>query len=418
MSGKLSIDNDEGMEAIRADFPILKQIVHGRPLVYLDNAATTQLPQTVPDALMRHYATQNGNVHRGTHYLSQRSTEALEQARRRVAAHIGAREEEVIFTAGTTAGINALAACWQPEDARCNAIVVTALEHHANFVPWQQRCRHEGWEFLVCPLDRQGNVDFAAMESLLANHRVGLVACAQVSNVLGTVTDVAAMAQLVHGFGALLLVDAAQSIRHERVDVAQMGCDFLAFSGHKMMAPTGIGVLWGRFNHLAKLSPFMFGGEMVDEVRAAETTYADIPLRFEAGTPNYSGAIALGEAFSYLDGLGYDAIGRREHWLLAHAEQQLSRIGGLHIVGAPRHRAGCLSFVLDGIHPFDAATLLDALGFAVRSGNMCAQPLLNETYDHRFVLRVSPAFYNTFKEIDAFVAALERVVSMLAVKHD
>lgn len=402
------------VETVRRDFPILGQSVKGCPLVYLDNGATTQMPEPVLQEIVRHYHTDNANVHRGIHTLSERSTAALEAAREKVRAYLNAKQaEEIVFTKGTTDSVNTLARALEPHIGEGDAIVASALEHHANFVPWQQLCLRTGAKFLVAPLDGNGDVDLGALGRLLSENRVALVAMTHVSNVTGTVNPVARIAGMAHEHGALMMVDAAQSIRHEEVDVQAIGCDFLAFSGHKTCAPTGIGVLYGRFEELEKLSPVEFGGEMVDIVTTERTTFEALPLRFEAGTPNYVGARALGAALDYLEGLGRKAVRSWEHKLLAYAEERLSAVEGLKILGHPAHRAGCLSFTVKDVHPFDLAALLDTQGVALRSGNQCAQPLLHETYGIQNVTRLSPAFYNTREEIDACTAALERVIPLL-----
>lgn len=402
------------VETVRRDFPILGQSVKGRPLVYLDNGATTQMPEPVLQEIVRHYHTDNANVHRGIHTLSERSTAALEAAREKVRAYLNAKQaEEIVFTKGTTDSVNTLARALEPHIGEGDAIVASALEHHANFVPWQQLCLRTGAKFLVAPLDGNGDVDLGALGRLLDENRVALVAMTHVSNVTGTVNPVARIADMAHEHGALMLVDAAQSIRHEEVDVRAIGCDFLAFSGHKTCAPTGIGVLYGRFEEFEKLSPVEFGGEMVDIVTTERTTFEALPLRFEAGTPNYVGARALGAALDYLEGLGRKAVRSWEHELLAYAEERLSAVEGLKILGHPARRAGCLSFTVKDVHPFDLAALLDTQGVALRSGNQCAQPLLHETYGIQNVTRLSPAFYNTREEIDACIAALERVIPLL-----
>ena len=402
------------VEEIRRDFPILDQSVFGRPLVYLDNAATMQMPKPVLGRIVDHYNSDNANVHRGIHALSERSTATLEAARNTVAHFIGAPSPDgVVFTSGTTASLNLLAFGLCPSFPEGSAVVVTALEHHANFVPWQQACKRAGLEFVVAPIDDRGNVDEAALQHIFEAHRVSLLAFAQVSNVLGTVTPVRALCDMAHSYGALAVVDAAQSIRHERVAVRAMDCDFLAFSGHKMGAPTGIGVLWGKKEALEKVSPILFGGEMVDKVSKESTTFERLPLRLEPGTPNYVGAIGLASACDYLEGLDRERICAYEHDLVNHVERALSAIEGVHVLGSPCHRAGCVSFVVDGAHPYDIATLVDKMGVAVRSGNQCAQPLLHETYGVQNVARISPAFYNTHEEVDYAVGCLERVLRML-----
>ncbi len=399
---------------LRADFPILGQEIHGQPLTYLDNAATSQVPEPVLNTLVDHYHRDNANVHRGAHALSERSTRAFEEARCTLASFLGAADSsEVVFTSGTTDSLNSLARLLEPTMGPKDRVVVTALEHHANFVPWQQLCRRTGATFEVAPLTAEGDLDQDALESLLAAGGVRLVCAAQVSNVLGAVTPIEGLATLVHAFGAQLVVDAAQAIRHEPLDVRASGVDFLAFSGHKMCAPGGTGILYARRELWDALFPVNFGGEMVDRVRRAETSFEGPPLRFEAGTPNYPGSIALAAAARYLEGAGREMISEREHELTARAESVLDAMDGVCVLGRPTRRAGCVSFVVEGVHPFDVATLLDARGVAVRSGNLCAQPLLHETLGIQNVVRVSPAFYNTEEEIDRFAEELERVLSIL-----
>lgn len=399
---------------IRKDFPILDQQVFGYQLVYLDNAATMQMPEPVLRAVMRHYHADNANVHRGIHALSERSTRALEEARERARSFINARSsDEIVFTSGTTESLNMLADMMVGTLRPGSAVVSTLMEHHANFVPWQQACARTGHPFLVVPLDECGDLDLGVYHKLLREHNVSLVTVAHVSNVLGTVNPVADIVARAHEQGALAVVDAAQSIRHERVDVQAIGCDFLAFSGHKMGAPTGIGVLYGRLDLLEDLQPVRFGGEMVDDVSVSGTTFAPPPLRFEAGTPNYVGAIGLAAAIDYLEGLGFDNIRERETKLIRYAEERLSHVPDLHILGNPKARAGCISFTVDDVHPFDLATMVDKLGVALRSGNQCAQPLLHEAYGVQNVTRLSPAFYNTVGEIETAIACTERVIKLL-----
>ena len=402
------------VERVRADFPILSQEVNGRPLVYLDNGATTQVPNPVLDAVVAHYRTDNANVHRGIHTLSERSTAKLEASREVVRAFLNAASaDEVVFTSGTTASVNMVACAWEARLAPGQCVVVSALEHHANFVPWQQACMRSGAEFFVCPLTAEGEVDLGALEARLAAGGVSLVAMAHVSNVLGTVVPVGEVVRLAHAHGAAVLVDAAQSVRHEPPDVREIGCDFLCFSGHKVLGPTGIGVLYGKGELLGQLAPSWYGGEMVAQVTAALTTFEELPLRFEPGTPNYVGALGLATALDYVEGVGRKAVAAREAALTAYAEERLRATKGVQVVGSPARRAGCVSFCVEGAHPFDIATLLDKLGVAVRSGSQCAQPLLDETLGIHKVVRVSPAFYNTREEIDAFGEALERVVRLV-----
>lgn len=402
------------MSKVRGDFPILNQTVFGHQLIYLDNAATMQMPEPVLDAIVHHYHSDNANVHRGIHVLSERSTRALEDARERVRSFINARSsDEIAFTSGTTASLNMIADMVVAGLRSGSAVITTMMEHHANFVPWQQACERTGHPFLVVPLDERGDLDMREYERLLVENDVSLVAVTHVSNVLGTVNPVKEIAFLAHGHNALAVIDAAQSIRHEKVDVQDIDCDFLVFSGHKMGGPTGIGVLYGKLELLNELTPVRYGGEMVEDVRVGKTTFAPPPLCFEAGTPNYVGAIGLAAAIDYLESLGLDEIRTYEAQLLEYAEKKLSSIEGLQFLGDPQKRAGCLSFTVDGVHPFDLATMADKLGVALRSGNQCAQPLLYEAYNIQNITRLSPAFYNTRKEIDTAVEVIERVIKLL-----
>ena len=403
---------------IRKDFPILDTLVFGRQLVYLDNAATMQVPEPVLHAIMRHYHESNANVHRGIHALSERSTRALEEAREHVASFINARSaDEVVFTSGTTASLNMLADMLVTQLPPGKAVATTVMEHHANFVPWQQACERTGHPFLVAPLDKRGDLRMCELEQLLDRNDVGIIAFTHVSNVLGTVNPVNEIIDAAHAHGALAVVDAAQSIRHEVVDVQAMDCDFLAFSGHKIGAPTGIGVLYGKLDLLESLQPVRFGGEMVEDVRIAGSTFTRAPLRFEAGTPNYVGAIGLSAAIAYLEDLGLDDVRAREAQLIHYAEDKLQLVPGLIVLGSPAMRAGCLSFTVEDVHPFDLATMVDKLGVALRSGNQCAQPLLYEEYDAGSITRLSPAFYNTVSEIDYAADAITRVVDLLRSKR-
>ncbi|MEQ3363372.1 aminotransferase class V-fold PLP-dependent enzyme [Raoultibacter massiliensis] len=402
------------VETIRKDFPILDQAIGKHPLIYLDNGATTQMPTAVLDALSAHYRTDNANVHRGIHTLSERSTASFEQARKTVQSFVNAMSsDEIVFTGGTTDSINMVARAWEDRVKPDATIAVTALEHHANFVPWQQLCKRTGARFEVIPLTPEGDVDLDALGEVLHTQNVSLVAVAHVSNVLGCVSPIRTIADMAHEHDAHLLVDAAQSIRHENVDVQELDCDFLCFSGHKMLGPTGIGVLYGKRDILDELSPVRFGGEMVDKVSTAETTFEEPPLRFEAGTPNYSGAIALAAAIDYIESTGRADIAAYEHELTAYAERALESVEGVRVLGKPAVRAGCLSFTVDDVHPFDLATFMDKQGVALRSGNQCAQPLLHEVYKVQNVTRLSPAFYNTTTEVDSCIDLLARTVAML-----
>jgi len=407
----------KSIEEIRADFPILNQKINGYPLIYLDNAATMQVPSSVTEAITKHYQYDNANVHRGIHALSERSTNKLENARKKVQQFLNAgSSKQIVFTHGTTDSINMAADLIEPllmSGEMKPTVVATALEHHANYVPWQQLSRRTKTNFETVGLRDNGDVDLKSLEQILDAGNVGLVSVTHVSNVLGTVNPIKQIVDMAHQAGALALVDAAQSIRHEIVDVRDLECDFLCFSGHKMCAGTGIGVLYLSNELTDRLSPVRFGGEMVDNVTKELTTFETAPLRFEAGTPNYVGAIALSSAIDYLDSLGREAVAQREHDLCHYALLCLSSIGEVSVLGSPQKRAGCISFVVDGAHPFDIASLMDAQGIALRSGSQCAQPLLKGTYGIKHVVRISPAFYNTYDEIDLMADALKRTISIL-----
>lgn len=399
---------------VRRCFPILDQEVSGRPLVYLDNAATTQVPECVVGAIAEHYRRDNANVHRSTHTLSARSTASLEQARATVRRFINAESaEEVVFTRGTTESVNLVAAGLAAWHGAGFSAVASALEHHSNFVPWQQQALRAGGSFAVAPLTEGGDLDEVALVSLLESRPRGIVALALVSNVLGTVSPVARLTQLAHERGWLVLVDAAQGMRHGTVDVQAMGCDFLCFSGHKMLGPTGIGVLYGRRGLLDELPPTAFGGEMVEEVSGERSLFERAPLRHEAGTPNYVGALALAAAIDFLEGVGREAVAERERRLLMRLEEGLRALGRVRVLGAPRRREGVISFTVENAHPLDVAVLMDKRGVAVRAGRQCAQPLLTEAYAVDRVVRMSPAFYNTFEEIDVALDCLERTMALL-----
>ena len=394
------------VNALRPAFPALSEQVHGRPLVYLDNAATAQMPQCVAQAVQQ-LELRRGNVHRGIHALSEECTSAYESARATAADFLGAKPEQIQFTSGTTDAVNQVADALRRQLRPGDRVAVTRMEHHSNFVPWQQLCREVGAEFVILPLTPEGDLDWAAVRALLAPG-VKLVAAAHSSNVLGTVNDIPTLAALTHAAGGALFVDGAQGVCHASVDVAALDCDWYAFSGHKLGAPFGIGALYSRL----PLPPARYGGGMVDEVGDSDTTFAPPPTGREAGTPNVSGAIGLGRALQFRQALpeGWQAW---EDGLLARLEQGLEAMERVRVLGHPRRRSGCLSFAVEGASPFDLAVLLDQLGFAVRSGHHCAQPLLR-SFGLEYALRVSPACYNTPEEIDAFLAALERVIPLCA----
>lgn len=390
--------------ALRGAYPALAEQVHGRNLIYLDNAATAQMPLCVAEAVQQ-LELRRGNVHRGIHALSEECTQAYEHARSTVADFLGAKPEQIQFTSGTTDAVNrvadALAATLKPGDR----IAVTRMEHHSNFVPWQQLCRKTGAEFCILPLTPQGDLDLEQAQELLSPG-VKLVAAAHSSNVLGTVNDIPTLARLTHATGGLLFVDGAQGICHEAVDISALDCDFYAFSGHKLGGPFGIGALFCRH----PLPPARYGGGMVDQVLDDHSTFASAPQCWEAGTPNVSGAVGLARALQFRRDLpeGWQAW---EDKLLSRLEQGLSTLDQVRVLGHPRRRSGCLSFTVAGASPFDLAVLLDQLGIAVRSGHHCAQPLLR-WLGVEYTLRVSPACYNTLEEIDAFLSGLERVIPL------
>lgn len=392
------------VNSVRRAYPALAGQVHGKPLVYLDNAATAQIPQPVWDAVGR-VELRRGNVHRGIHAVSEECTAAYEAARVTVADHIGARPEQIRFTSGTTDAVNQTADWLRTQLRPGDRVAVTRMEHHSNFVPWQQICLETGAEFIILPLTASGDLDMGAVQRLFAPG-VRLVAAAHSSNVLGTVNDIPVLAELAHKAGGLLFVDGAQGICHENVDVNALNCDFYAFSGHKLGAPFGIGALYAR----SPLPPARFGGGMVDEVSDDRTTFAVPPQSGEAGTPNVSGAVGLAAALDFRRNLpeGWQAW---EDALLEQLEQGLHTMEGVHILGQPRRRSGCLSFAVDGVSPYDIAVLLDQLGIAVRSGHHCAQPLLR-SLGQEYALRISPAFYNTPKEIDMLLNGLRRVLPL------
>ena len=392
------------VNSVRQICPALAGQVHGRPLIYLDNAATAQMPQPVWDAVSR-IELRRANVHRGIHAVSEECTAAYEAARTAVAAYLGAQPEQIRFTSGTTDAVNQTADWLRTQLRPGDRVAVTRMEHHSNFVPWQQICLETGAEFVILPLTKEGDLDLSAAEQLLTPG-VRLAAAAHSSNVLGTVNDIPALAELTHKAGGLLFVDGAQGICHEAVDVNALNCDFYAFSGHKLGAPFGTGALYAR----TPLPPARFGGGMVDEVLDDRTTFALPPQSGEAGTPNVSGAVGLAAALDVRRTLpeGWQAW---EDALLSRLEQGLRTMDHIHILGQPRRRSGCLSFTADGASPYDVAVLLDQLGIAVRSGHHCAQPLLR-SLGQEYALRVSPAFYNTPEEIDALLDGLRRVLPL------
>jgi cysteine desulfurase/selenocysteine lyase len=397
------------VEAIRADFPILARTVRGKPLVYLDNAATTQKPQAVIDAIENYYTSLNSNVHRGVHYLSEQATLAYEGARKRVRAFLNAASDrEIIFVRGTTEGINLVAASYGRKNLRAgDEIVVSAMEHHSNIVPWQMLCEQTGAVLRVIPIDDDGQIlmdDYRAM----LNERTKIVAVVHMSNALGTINPLAEIIDAAHAVGAVVLIDGAQSISHLPVDVRSLDCDFLAFSGHKAYGPTGIGVLYGKEKLLEEMPPYQGGGDMIRSVTFERTIYNDLPYKFEAGTPNIVGPIGLAVALDYMERIGLEAIAAHEHDLLLYATQALESIAGLRLIGTARRKASVLSFVLDSAHPHDIGTILDGEGVAVRTGHHCAEPVMGR-FGVPATARASIAMYNTRNEIDALVRGIETV---------
>jgi len=399
--------------AIRADFPILQRRVHGRPLVYLDNAATTQKPQAVIDIEADYYATMNANIHRGVHALSQQATDAYEAARAKVARFINAAStNEIVFVRGTTEAINLVAQCFaRPQLAPGDEIVVSAMEHHSNIVPWQLACRQTGAVLRVVPVDEAGELDLDAYAKLLTP-RTRLVAVTHVSNAIGSVVPVRQVITLAHERNVPVLLDGAQAISHRRIDVADLDCDFYAFSGHKLFAPTGIGVLYGKEAHLERMPPYQGGGDMIRSVSFETAEYNDLPYKFEAGTPHIAGAVGLGAALDYVSTIGVDAIAAHVGDLLAAATARVADIPGLRIVGTARDKAAILSFTLDGIHPHDIGTILDDRGVAIRAGHHCAMPLM-QRYGIDGTARASFSLYNTTEDVDALVAGIHEVRRIL-----
>jgi cysteine desulfurase/selenocysteine lyase len=398
---------------IRRDFPILKQKIHGQPLVYLDNAATSQKPRAVIDAIQHFYSSDCSNIHRGVHQLSERSTQAYEDARDKVRDLLNARaSREIVFVRGTTEGINLVAQSWGRRHIGAgDEIVISALEHHSNIVPWQMLCEDRGARLRIVPMNDAGELLLDEYEKLLGP-RTRLVAVGHVSNALGTINPVRRMIAMARRWNAAVLVDGAQAVPHLRVDVQDLDCDFYAFSGHKLYGPTGIGVLYGKAELLESMPPYQGGGDMIRSVSFEKTTYNAIPYKFEAGTPDIAGVIGLGAALDYVKRVGLDRIAAWEHDLLAYGTEVLSRIPGLRLVGTAREKAAVLSFVLDGVHPHDAGTILDQQGIAVRTGHHCAQPIMDR-FGVPATTRASLAFYNTFEELDALAGGIRKVQEVL-----
>ncbi|MBC8883627.1 cysteine desulfurase [Flavobacterium piscinae] len=389
-------------QKIRADFPILNQTVNGKPLVYFDNAATSQKPQVVIDAEANYYKEINANIHRGVHTLSQLATDAYEASRYKIQQHINAKfSHEVLFTSGTTHGINLVANGFGSFLKPGDEVMVSALEHHSNIVPWQMLCEKTGAKLVVIPMNENGELILSEFERLLSE-KTKMVTVNHISNALGTINPIQWMIEKAHEVGAAVLIDGAQAVPHLKPDVQDLDCDFYVFSGHKICGPTGTGILYGKEAWLNKLPPYQGGGEMIATVSFEKTTYAELPHKFEAGTPNIAGGIVLGTAIDYLNEIGFDNIAAYEHELLEYGTKKLLEIEGLKIYGTASQKTSVISFNLDGIHPYDVGTIIDKLGIAVRTGHHCAQPIM-DFYQIPGTLRASFAFYNTKEEIDALV---------------
>ncbi len=398
---------------IRKDFPILNRKVNGYPLVYLDNAATSQTPQKVIDAIVAYYSNYNANIHRGVHTLSQEATDAYEQARKKIQLHFNAAKlHEIIFTSGTTHGINLVANGFGNFLQKGDEIIVSALEHHSNIVPWQMLCERTGAKLRVIPMNLEGELIMAEYHKLLSD-RTKLVFCNHVSNALGTVNPIGEIIEAAHAVGAAVLIDGAQAAPHLQADVQQLDVDFYVVSAHKMCGPTGVGVLYGKEEWLNKLPPYQGGGEMISEVTFEKTTYADLPHKFEAGTPNICGGIAFGVALDYMNAIGFEAIAQYEHELLEYATKELLAIEGLKIYGNGKEKTAVISFNIEGLHPYDIGSILDKLGVAVRTGHHCAQPIM-DFYKIPGTVRASFSFYNTKEEVDVLVKAVKRAQAMLS----
>jgi cysteine desulfurase/selenocysteine lyase len=401
-------------ESIRKDFPILASLVHGRPLVFLDSAASAQKPRQVIEAMSHHYETSYANIHRGVYQLSQISTQLYEDTREKVARFLGAADaREIVFTRNATEGINLVAQSWGRSHLGAgDEVLITEMEHHANIVPWQMLCEQTGAILRVAPIDDVGALRRDEFEQLLSE-RTKIVAFTHVSNALGTINPVKELTALAHEHGAIVLVDGAQAVPHLAVDVCDLDCDFFVFTGHKLFGPTGIGVLYGKLAHLEAMPPYQGGGDMIESVTFEKTTYAPVPHKFEAGTPDISGVVGLGAAIDYVEHLGLDAIAAHEHTLLEYATQRLEAVAGLRLIGTAPEKAAVVSFVLDFAHAHDIGTILDQEGIAVRTGHHCAQPVMAR-YGVAATARASFSIYNTKADVDALVASIETVRELFA----
>jgi cysteine desulfurase / selenocysteine lyase len=411
---EVAIHTGFDVQQIRADFPTLQQEVHGKPLVYFDNAATAQKPQAVIDRITRYYELENANIHRGVHYLSQRSTEAFEDTRTIVQRLLNApAPEQVLFTRGTTEAINLVAQAWgRTNVGPGDEVVISWMEHHSNIVPWQMLCEEKDAVLRVIPVDDRGDLIMEEAERLIGE-RTAIVALSHISNTLGTINPVEEIIRLARSAGAVVLLDGAQAVPHMPVDVQALDVDFYCFSGHKLFGPTGIGVLYGRRALLDAMPPWQGGGDMIDQVSFEKTTYNVIPHKFEAGTPHIAGGIGLGAAVEYVNAIGYDAIAAQESALLEYGHARLSEIDGIRFIGTARKKASVISFLLEGVHPYDTGTILDQIGIAIRTGHHCTQPLMSR-YGIPGTARASFAFYNTTEEIDRLAEGLRLVKKMFS----
>jgi cysteine desulfurase/selenocysteine lyase len=405
---------DFDVAKVKEDFPILNQTVNGHPLVYLDNAATSQKPQSVIDALVGYYSSDNSNVHRGVHTLSQRATDHYEEARSKIRRFINADDDrEIIYVRGTTEGINLVAQTYGRENIQeGDEIIISTMEHHSNIVPWQMLCQERGAILKVAPIDDSGELLLDEYEALITS-RTKLVSMVHVSNALGSIIPAKRVVEIAHAHGVPVLLDGAQAVAHAKVDVQDLDCDFYVFSGHKLYGPTGIGILYGKADLLEAMPPYQGGGEMIRSVTFEKTLYNVLPHKFEAGTPNIAGSIGLGAAVDYVDALGMERIGAYESGLLEYGTELLSRISSLKIIGTAQEKSGILSFVMDGIHPHDIGTILDAEGIAIRTGHHCAQPLMDR-FGIPATARASLAFYNTKEDLDALAKAIDRVIEVFS----
>lgn len=405
---------DERLSEIRQDFPVLNRLVYGKPLVYLDNAATTQKPKCVISAISDYYLNYNSNIHRGVHRLSQEATDEYEKSRKIIKEFINANKtSEIIFTRGTTEGINLVAHSFvRPRLKEGDEILITHMEHHSNIVPWQIVCEETGAKLSVVPINDDGELILEEFEKMLTD-KVKFVSVVHVSNSLGTINPIEEIIKRAHSKGIPILVDAAQSIQHFKIDVRKLGCDFMVFSGHKIYGPTGIGVLYGKEIYLEKMNPYQGGGDMIKSVTFERTIYNDLPYKFEAGTPNIEGAIGLGKAIEYVNQIGFDFIIEHESQLLKYAQEKLSEIDGLKIIGNSAQKASVVSFVLGNVHPHDVGTMLDVDGIAVRTGHHCTEPIMRR-FNVPATTRASFAFYNTKQEIDILAESIQKVIKMFS----